>query len=130
MFSTAPAIARSIPPEPIPTAPKWTACKPERQKRLSVVPVISIGYPAARTAFRAMFASCSLACEPHPTTTSSPPAGSRLLRRASAIRSCPKSSCGWMPESECLAVLPDRVRCARRQSRNSSTWFVSVPYAA
>ncbi len=52
-------------------AAKLMACKPEPQKRLTVVPVTCSGQLAAITALRAMQAPCSLTWVTQPTATSS-----------------------------------------------------------
>ncbi len=71
MLSTPPPTATCCMPESTPVAAKFTACKPEPQKRLSVTAVTSCGQSAASTALRAMLAPCSCACVTQPMTTSS-----------------------------------------------------------
>ena len=71
MLSTPAPITTSCAPESTPWAAKFTACWPEPQKRLMVVPGTSMGKPAIRTAARPMFMPCSPVWVTQPTTTSS-----------------------------------------------------------
>ena len=71
MLSTPAPITTSWAPESTPCAAKFTACCPEPQKRLMVVPGTSMGKPAISTAARPMFMPCSPVSVTQPTTTSS-----------------------------------------------------------
>ncbi len=97
-------------------AAKLIACSPEPQKRLTEVPVTSIGQPAASTALRLTFAPCSPACETQPAITSSTSAGSIPTRSARWLRVWARSSWGWTPESAPLPALP-RPRGVRTASK-------------
>ena len=56
MLSTPPPIATSCCPDITPIAAKFTAWRPEPQKRLSVTPVTTSGQSAAMRALRVMLA--------------------------------------------------------------------------
>jgi hypothetical protein len=92
MLSTPPPTATGIVPLATAIAAKFTACRPEPQKRLIVVADTSSGQPAASTALRAMFAPCSPICETQPTTTSPTSPGATPLFVAKWFRVWANSS--------------------------------------
>ena len=69
----------------MPIAANVTACWPDPQKRLSVIPGASTGQPAASTAIRPMHIPWSPVELPLPTTTSSTSLGSNPTRSRSCV---------------------------------------------
>ena len=70
------AIITSARPRRIWLAASATACRPEEQKRLMVMPGTVIGRPASRAPMRATFMPCSASGMAQPTITSPMRAGS------------------------------------------------------
>ena len=71
MLSTPPATMQSAPSERIELAAIAMVCRPDEQKRLTVVPDVVTGQPAHMAALRAMFMPVSASGMPQPRITSS-----------------------------------------------------------
>src|SRR5277367_4061428 len=84
MISTPPATTTSCWPDSTPWTANSRACWLEPQARLTVVPGIDSGQPAASTAYRPMLADWSPTWPTQPQITSSTIAGSMPVRCASA----------------------------------------------
>src|SRR5258707_4542732 len=69
--STPPATTTSCWPDITPCTAKSSACWLDPQARLTVVPGMLSGQPAASTEYRAMLLDCSSTCDTQPHTTSS-----------------------------------------------------------
>ena len=70
MLSVPAAIITSASPRRMRAAASATACRPEAQKRLMVMPGTVLGSPASRRPMRATFMPCSASGIAQPTTTS------------------------------------------------------------
>src|SRR5216683_246976 len=84
MDSVPPATITSAEPERIRSAARAMACRPEEQKRLMVMALVSTGRPARREAMRATFMPCSPSGMAQPRITSSICLTSTAGTRASA----------------------------------------------
>jgi len=94
MLSVPPATMTSAPPPRMRSAARAIACRPDAQKRLTVIAEHSTGNPARRLAMRATFMPCSASGMAHPMMTSSISRGSSCGTRSSAplIATAPRSS--------------------------------------
>ena len=87
MLSVPAAIITSASPSRMRLAASATACRPEAQKRLMVMPGTPSGRPASSRPMRATFMPCSASGIAQPVTTSPISLGSRLGTLASTPRS-------------------------------------------
>src|SRR5260370_10062236 len=94
MLSTPPPIAASTPSLRISCAAIAMACKPEEQKRFTVVAATDAGNPARIADMRAMLAPCIPCGCAHPRMTSLTSAGSSagVLRKTSFMQCAARSS--------------------------------------
>src|SRR6267378_1585070 len=94
MLSTPPPIAASTPSLRISCAAIAMACRPEEQKRFTVVAATDAGNPARIADMRAMLAPCIPCGCAHPRMTSLTSAGSSagVLRKTSLMQWAAKSS--------------------------------------
>ena len=86
--STPPPIVMSCWPDMTSAAAKFTASRPEAQKRLICTPGTPSPKPATSAAARAMSPPASPTGSTQPSTTSSTSAGSSLLRSLTAASAC------------------------------------------
>src|SRR5467141_42794 len=113
MDSVPPATITSAEPERSRSAARAMACKPEEQKRLMVIALVSTGSPARSAAMRATFMPCSPSGMAQPRITSSISLGSTpgTLERASLMARAARSS-GRVVRSDPLKARPTGVRTA------------------
>src|SRR6266542_3565508 len=113
IVSKPPATIVSAPPPLIRSAAMAIDCKPDEQKRLIVIALVSTGRPALMAAARATFMPCSASGMAHPMITSSISAisspGTRAL--ASLIAAAPVTS-GRVFLNVPFGALPTAVRTA------------------
>ena len=102
MLSVPAAIITSASPRRMRSAASATACTPEEQKRLMVMPDTESGNPASSSPMRATFMPCSASGMAQPTITSSMAAGSSPGHRASALF----SACASMSSGRTLRNMP------------------------
>src|ERR1700730_18144783 len=119
MFSTPAPITMSWAPDMTPWAAKLTACWPEPQKRLIVVPGTSMGKPAIKAPARAMFTPSSRVWVTQPATTSSTSAGSTPARVTSSRSVRASRSSGRTGLSE-----PPRRPIAVRTASTITAWLM------
>ena len=113
MLSRPPATITSAAPVLMRSAAIAIDCKPDEQKRLIVIALVSTGRPARIAAARATFIPCSASGIAHPIITSSISAVSNPGTRAKAslITSAPISS-GLVVRNVPLSALPTAVLSA------------------
>src|SRR6266403_4808503 len=113
MDSVPPATMTWAEPERMRSAARAMACRPEEQKRLMVIALVSTGRPARRAAMRATFMPCSPSGMAQPRITSSISLASRPGTRASAsLMANAARSSGRVARSEPLKARPTGVRTA------------------
>ncbi len=120
MCSTPPATTNCAEPASTACAPKFTACRPEPQKRFTVVPGTSTGNPAASTAPRAMLNPCSPTCVTQPMITSSTSLACTPARSSAPISVRASMSTGCTADSAPLR-LPRAVRIASTMTASPTT---------
>src|SRR5215472_9833894 len=111
MLSTPPATTMSIAPHMTACAAKSRACWLEPHARLTVVPGMRSGQPAASAANLAMLLDWSPIWDTHPQITSSTSSGPTPVRRTSSFRTRADSSTGCTVDSPPLRF-PTGVRTA------------------
>src|SRR4051794_26668446 len=109
--STPPATTTSCCPDITACTAKSSACWLEPQARLTVVPGMDSGHPAARTEYRPMLLDWSPTCDTQPQTTSSTIPGSTPARSTSAVSTSADKSAACISDSPPLR-LPTGVRTA------------------
>jgi len=113
MLSTPAAIITSASPNRIRSAASATACRPEEQKRFTVMPGTPFGSPASSSAMRATFMPCSASGIAQPAITSPTAAGSSDGACASTLLStCTSKSSGRVLRNIPRGALPTGVRVA------------------
>ncbi len=109
--SVPPATITSASPASIARAARAIACRPDAQKRLTVMAAAAGGIPARRAACRATFIPCSASGIAQPRMTSSTISGVSAGTRASAaLMAAPAMSSGRVWRSVPLGALPTAVR--------------------
>src|ERR1044071_6366864 len=113
IVSTPPATITSAPPLLMRSAAIAIDCKPDEQKRLIVIALVSTGKPARIAAARATFIPCSASGIAHPMITSSISEVCKPGTRATAslITAAPISS-GRVVRNVPFGALPTAVRTA------------------
>ena len=113
IVSSPPPIATSALPVLMRSAAIAIDCKPDEQKRLIVIALVSTGSPARMAAARATFIPCSASGIAHPMITSSISDASRPGTRASAsLITAPPISSGRVFRNVPFGALPTAVRTA------------------
>src|SRR6185369_12273655 len=113
LVSKQPATITSAPPLLIRSAAIAIDCKPDEQKRLIVIALVSTGNPARIAAARATFIPCSASGIAHPMITSSISEVSRPGTRATAsLITVPPISSGRVVRNVPFGALPTAVLTA------------------
>ena len=123
--SSPPATATSV----VPLATDWlaraSACRPEAQKRLTVMALVATGRPAPSATWRAMLRPCAPSGMAQPRMRSSTRAGSRPGALAIASRTAVMaSSSGGVSRRPPRGALPTAVRAAETMTASRIGWLL------